>query len=72
LKFHFNDIEKYSFAKTTQIHSISDSVTIDTVPGFLVKFNEFSNPDKKPEKREEIAGLLKIRLNFENLEVLEY
>jgi hypothetical protein len=72
LKFHFSDVEKYSFAKATQIHSINDSVTIDTVPVFLVKFNEFSNPDNKPEKREEIAGWLKVRLNIGNLEVLEY
>ena len=72
LKFHFNDVEKYSFAKATQINTINDTIPMDTIPVFLVKFNENMATESKREKCNEITAWLKVRLSSEVIKVLEY
>ena len=72
LKFHFNDVEKYSFAKATQINTINDTIPMDTIPVFLVKFNENMATESKRVKCNEITAWLKVRLSSEVIKVLEY
>lgn len=72
LKFHFGEVEKYSFAKATEIISLNDTLRMDTIPVFLVRFKEDIRDRTKQEKKSEIAGWLKVRLNEGNIRVLDY
>ncbi|MCY1722346.1 DUF389 domain-containing protein [Prolixibacteraceae bacterium Z1-6] len=72
IKFHFNEVEKYSFAKATQINTQNDSVRMDTIPVFLMNFNPEMLAEAKLEKRLKIEDWLKVRLNLNNLKVIEY
>ncbi|WP_346863614.1 DUF389 domain-containing protein [uncultured Draconibacterium sp.] len=72
LKFHFKDVEKYSFAKATQVNSLRDTIQIDTIPVFLMNFSPDVLAAAKPEKRLKIEDWLKVRLNLKDLKVIEY
>ncbi len=72
LRFHFNEVEKYSFAKATQIRTLDNTIKIDTIPVFLVNFNPNVVVKAKTEKRQKIEDWLKVRLNLNKLKVIEY
>jgi uncharacterized hydrophobic protein (TIGR00271 family) len=72
LKFHFAEVDKYSFAKATQINTSNDTIEIDTIPVFLVNFNIDKLEHGKPENRTRIENWLRVRLSLDNLKVIEY
>uniref|UniRef100_UPI0032180AB7 DUF389 domain-containing protein n=1 Tax=uncultured Draconibacterium sp. TaxID=1573823 RepID=UPI0032180AB7 len=72
LKFHFNEVEQYSFAKVTQVNTSNDIVKMDTIPVFLMNFTAGLHEKEKLEKRSKIEDWLKVRLNLTNLKVIEY
>lgn len=72
LKFHFKEVEKYSYAKAVQISTMHDTIRMDTIPVFMVKFNTNVLPIENNKKCSEIAEWLNVRLNLKGIQVFEY
>ncbi|WP_347839687.1 DUF389 domain-containing protein [uncultured Draconibacterium sp.] len=72
IKYHFSEVEKYSFAKATQVVSIGDTVQMDTIPLFAVSFNKQVKVSEKDDLKTRISEWLQIRLNTKNIKVIEY
>ncbi|WP_297086869.1 DUF389 domain-containing protein [uncultured Draconibacterium sp.] len=72
IKYHFSEVEKYSFAKATQVVSIGDTVQMDTIPLFAVSFNKQVKVSEKDDLKSRISEWLQIRLNTKNIKVIEY
>ncbi|MDH5597855.1 MAG: DUF389 domain-containing protein [Cyclobacteriaceae bacterium] len=72
LKFHFPDIEKYSFSKMIEYGAYGDSIVYDTIPTFLIRFKPDANSWKKRETLKSINKWLPVRLKNEKIRGLEY
>ncbi len=72
LKYHFSEVEKYSFAKATQVISRGDTISLDTIPLFMVAFNDKVKVNEKEGLKQRISDWLQIRLNTNGLRVVEY
>ncbi len=72
LKYHFTGVEKYSFAKATQVVSAGDSIGLETVPIFAVTFNDDVKPNEKAGLKQNITEWLQVRLNTPGIKVVEY
>lgn len=72
LKFHFTEIDRYSFAKATQVYTNGDTLKMDTIPVFMVEFRNDLDDAGKTDTKKRISDWLQVRLNTSGIKVLEY
>lgn len=72
IKYHFTEVEKYSFAKATQVYNIDNVVRMDTIPLFAVSFNKNVKTGEKEKLKTRISEWLQIRLDTRDIMVIEY
>lgn len=72
IKYHFNEVDRYSFAKATQVINIGDTLRMDTIPLFAVSFNSQLGVNEKEDLKTRISDWLQIRLNTKGIRVIEY
>ena len=72
LKFHFNNVEKFAFAKMTQLNVKNDTISYDTIPTFLVNYREELKSKSVLEDNNKIKDWLQIRFNNPKISVINY
>lgn len=70
--FHFDDVEKFSYAKTIEVQQFADSVAYDTIPTFLLSFRKGISNRNKERKKEEIEKWLRVRMTDNSIRAVEY
>ncbi len=72
LKFHFPIISQYAFSNTVEHKSMNNSIVQDTIPAFLIRFKKGYGNSHRKKVLNEAEGWLRVRLNKNQLEAIEY
>jgi len=72
LKFHFDKIKNYSYAKAIEFRSIDDTTYVyDTIPTFIITFKENTREKDRKMTLDFARDWLRIRFNNDSLRLVE-
>ena len=72
IKFHFKEVERFSYAGSIEVSSANDSIVYDTVPMFLINFDDKYSQWQRKRLQPEIEQWLRVRLNNEKIKTVDY
>ena len=72
LKFHFDEVESFSYGKAIELKKINDStVVFDTIPTFMITFKEKVRSREKETIMQDARQWLRIRFDNERIRLFE-
>jgi uncharacterized hydrophobic protein (TIGR00271 family) len=72
LKYHFDKIKTYSYAKAIEFRRIDDTTHVyDTIPTFIITFKDDTRPKEKEMTLEYARDWLRIRFDNDKLRLVE-
>lgn len=71
LKFHFPEVDRFSYARLVEVSTVADSLRLDTIPTFLVSYDPGISVRVRKQNNEKVRKWLQIRLEQEDIRVRE-
>lgn len=70
--YNFPIVEKYSYAKATELNIKNDTTRYDTIPVFLLQMNRRYKYSYRQSQLKKAQDWLRVRLNNEKIKTIEY
>jgi len=72
MNFHFEGIERFSYARAVELQRIDDSIAYDTISTFMVRFDKKRTRRASEKETQDIEKWLQVRMSDTEIRVIEY